>query len=142
MNQKTIRNPTRYQKRKHVAVGMLSLEEGLKFSASPPAACSRALRGFWSAALPGAGKPSTGRFPFPPFESPEQSKKKTCLNRHVFFLAEGLGFEPRVPLGTRHFECRTIDHSDNPPYHVTARSLLYTNSGTYCNVFSKIYCHC
>ncbi len=30
-------------------------------------------------------------------------------------LAEGQGFEPWVPFSTRHFECRTIDLSDNPP---------------------------
>jgi hypothetical protein len=33
----------------------------------------------------------------------------------VPFLAERQGFEPWVPLGTRHFECRTIDHSDISP---------------------------
>ena len=30
-------------------------------------------------------------------------------------LAESQGFEPQVPLGTQHFECCTIDHSDNSP---------------------------
>lgn len=40
-----------------------------------------------------------------------------------FLLAESQGFEPWVRLRTRHFECRTFDHSDNSPqrkklYHI------------------------
>ena len=35
-------------------------------------------------------------------------------------MAEGQGFEPWVGSSpTRHFECRTIDHSDNPPYSIS-----------------------
>ena len=30
-------------------------------------------------------------------------------------LAEGVGFEPTVPCGTRVFKTLTIDHSDTPP---------------------------
>ena len=31
------------------------------------------------------------------------------------FMAESQGFEPWVRLRTQHFECCTIDHSDNSP---------------------------
>ena len=34
-------------------------------------------------------------------------------------LAEREGFEPSVPCGTRHFQCRAIDHSATSPFSGT-----------------------
>lgn len=34
---------------------------------------------------------------------------------HFFVVAERTGFEPAVRFRTRHFQCRTIDHSDTSP---------------------------
>ncbi len=34
-------------------------------------------------------------------------------------LAEREGFEPSVPCGTRHFQCRAIDHSATSPFSRT-----------------------
>ena len=44
-------------------------------------------------------------------ENPQTGKAAWGLG----FLAESQGFEPWVPCGTRHFECRTFDLSDNSP---------------------------
>ena len=44
-------------------------------------------------------------------EKPQAAKAAWGLG----FLAESQGFEPWVPCGTRHFECRTFDLSDNSP---------------------------
>ena len=57
--------------------------------------------------------------------------KKPPLWTASSFLAERLGFEPRVPLGTQHFECCTIDHSDISPEN----EVIIPNRPLDCNVF-------
>ncbi len=34
----------------------------------------------------------------------------------AFYKTESMGFEPTVPCDTQHFECCTLNHSDNSPY--------------------------
>ena len=59
------------------------------------------------------------------------AKAKSTPIGVLFALAERQGFEPWVPFGTRHFECRTIDHSDISPHMLPMRShgqrLVYPN---------------
>ncbi|MEN6418290.1 MAG: recombinase family protein, partial [Clostridiaceae bacterium] len=62
----------------------------------PPLALRTARQ--WSAALPGAGKPSAGRFADPPFESLHLDKKTRSTIWCSLFLAERVGFEPTLPL--------------------------------------------
>lgn len=52
----------------------------------------------------------------------EKSSKPACL---LDFLAESQGFEPWVRLRTQHFECCTIDHSDNSP-----KQLIYSTTNS------------
>ena len=49
--------------------------------------------------------------------NPIDLKKNTPFQ--AYFLAESQGFEPWVRLRTQHFECCTIDHSDNSPCFYT-----------------------
>lgn len=48
------------------------------------------------------------------------TKKQKACNHYDYrlLMAESQGFEPWVRLRTQHFECCTIDHSDNSPYFI------------------------
>ena len=40
-------------------------------------------------------------------------------------MAERVGFEPTEPFSSRHFECRTLNRSDIPPYKFSSAVLLH-----------------
>ena len=67
---------------------------GMEGLSASPAGCLRFARRSLAAALPGAGKPSTGRFAAPPFE-PLLTKTNKKATRWAAFCLVGMeGLEP------------------------------------------------
>ena len=67
----------------------------------------------------GKGRPIEKNKAFESERWPKQVNPKQMAQpfsaKPLFYLAEGVGFEPTVPCGTTDFESVTFDLSDTPP---------------------------